>query len=38
MYIRETLAILDSLPMPKENREKIYWKNFEAMCGVKLVK
>ena len=38
MYIRETLKILDSLPMSKADREKIYWKNFEAMCGVKLVK
>src|SRR3954467_10236563 len=38
MYIRETLAILDSLPMSKEDREKIYWKNFEAMCGLKIVK
>lgn len=38
MYIRETIKILDSLPMSKADREKIYWKNFEAMCGVKLVK
>jgi aminocarboxymuconate-semialdehyde decarboxylase len=38
MYIRETLKILDSLPMSKADREKIYWKNLEAMTGVKLVK
>ena len=38
MYIRETLKILDSLPMSKADREKIYYRNFEAMCGVKLVK
>jgi aminocarboxymuconate-semialdehyde decarboxylase len=38
MYIRETLKILDSLPMSKADRDKIYFKNFEAMCGVKLVK
>jgi len=38
MYIRETLKILDSLPMSKADREKIYYKNFEAMCGLKLVK
>ena len=38
MYIRETIKILDSLPLSKADREKIYWKNFEAMCGVKLVK
>jgi predicted TIM-barrel fold metal-dependent hydrolase len=38
MYIRETLKILDSLPLSKTDRDKIYFKNFEAMCGVKLVK
>lgn len=38
MYIRETLKILDSLPMPAADREKIYSKNLEAMCGVKLTK
>jgi len=38
MYIRETMKILDGLPMAKADREKIYFKNFEAMCGVKLVK
>jgi uncharacterized protein len=38
MYIRETLKILDTLPLAKADREKIYWKNLEAMTGVKLVK
>ncbi len=38
MYIRETLKILDSLPMSKAEREEIDYKNFEAMTGVKLVK
>jgi aminocarboxymuconate-semialdehyde decarboxylase len=38
MYPRETLKILDSLPMSKADRDKIYFKNFEAMTGVKLVK
>ncbi len=38
MYVRETLKILDSLPLSKADRDKIYFKNFEAMCGVKLVK
>lgn len=38
MYIRETLNILDSIDMPKEDREKIYYKNFEALVGKKLVK
>jgi uncharacterized protein len=27
MYIRETIAILDRLPMPEADREKIYWRN-----------
>jgi aminocarboxymuconate-semialdehyde decarboxylase len=27
MYIRETIAILDRLPMPEAEREKIYWRN-----------
>jgi uncharacterized protein len=38
MYIRETMKILDSLPMSKADKDKIYFQNFEAMCGVKLVK
>jgi aminocarboxymuconate-semialdehyde decarboxylase len=38
MYPRETLKILDSLPMSQADRDKIYYKNFEAMTGVKLVK
>jgi aminocarboxymuconate-semialdehyde decarboxylase len=27
MYIRETIAILDRLPMPEADRQKIYWRN-----------
>ena len=27
MYIRETIAILDRLPMPEADRQKIYWQN-----------
>jgi aminocarboxymuconate-semialdehyde decarboxylase len=38
MYPRETLRILDSLNLPKEAREKIDYKNLEAVTGVKLVK
>jgi predicted TIM-barrel fold metal-dependent hydrolase len=38
MYIRETLKILDSLEMSKEARDKIYFKNLEALTGKKLVK
>jgi aminocarboxymuconate-semialdehyde decarboxylase len=38
MYIRETLKILDTLDMPQENRDKIYFKNLEALVGKKLVK
>jgi len=36
MYIRETLKILDELEMPKENRDKIYFRNLEALVGKKL--
>jgi aminocarboxymuconate-semialdehyde decarboxylase len=38
MYPRETLRILDSLNIPKADREKIDYKNLEAVTGVKLVK
>lgn len=27
MYIRETINILDRLPIPREERERIYWRN-----------
>jgi predicted TIM-barrel fold metal-dependent hydrolase len=27
MFIRETIAILDRLPMSTEERERIYWRN-----------
>jgi predicted TIM-barrel fold metal-dependent hydrolase len=27
MYIRETIAILDRLPIPDADRERIYWQN-----------
>ncbi len=37
-YIRETLKILDSLDLTKEQRDKIFFKNLEAMTGRKLVK
>jgi predicted TIM-barrel fold metal-dependent hydrolase len=37
-YIRETLKILDSIDMPKADRDAIYYKNFEALVGKKLVK
>jgi uncharacterized protein len=37
-YIRETLRILDSLSLPKDKQEKIYYKNLEALTGAKLVK
>lgn len=37
-YIRETMKIIDSLPLSKADREKIYYKNFEALTGVKFVK
>jgi predicted TIM-barrel fold metal-dependent hydrolase len=37
-YIRETIKILDSLPMSKADRDKVYYQNLEALTGVKLVK
>jgi len=37
-YIRMTLEILDNLNLPKPLREKIDYKNLEAVTGVKLVK
>ena len=37
-YIRMTLDILDGLNLPKALREKIDYKNLEALTGVKLVK
>ena len=37
MYPRVTLQILDSLNLPKADREKIDYKNLEAVTGRKLV-
>jgi predicted TIM-barrel fold metal-dependent hydrolase len=37
-YIRETLKILESLDLSKADREKINYKNLEALTGAKLVK
>ena len=37
-YIRETLKILDELDLPKEAREKIYYKNLERIAGKTFVK
>lgn len=37
-YIRETINILDSLDMPKADREQIYARNLEKLVGRKLVK
>src|SRR5262249_26141908 len=38
MYPRVTLQILDSLDIPKADREKINYKNLEAVTGATLVK
>jgi uncharacterized protein len=38
MYIRETLKILDGLDLSKQDRERIYRGNLEALVGKKLVK
>ncbi|MGH9311856.1 MAG: amidohydrolase family protein [Vicinamibacterales bacterium] len=31
MYIRETIAAIDRLPIAQEDREKIYWRNAAAL-------
>jgi aminocarboxymuconate-semialdehyde decarboxylase len=38
MYPRETLRIVDSLELSKIDRDKIYFKNLEAVTGRTLVK
>jgi len=37
-YIRETLRILESVDLNKEQRENIYYKNLEKITGKKFVK
>jgi hypothetical protein len=37
MYPRLTLQILDSLDIPKADREKLDYKNLETITGRKLV-
>jgi predicted TIM-barrel fold metal-dependent hydrolase len=34
MYIRETIAIVDKLPVSNEERERIYWKNAAELLKV----
>jgi predicted TIM-barrel fold metal-dependent hydrolase len=34
MYIRETIAIVEKLPLSNEDREKVFWKNAAAMLKV----
>ena len=31
MYIRETIAIVDRLPITAQDRERIYWRNAAAL-------
>ena len=31
MYIRETIGIIDRLPIDGPEREKVYWRNAAAM-------
>jgi len=38
MYPRETLRILEALDLSKGDRDKIFYKNLEAVTGRKLVK
>ena len=37
-YIRDTIKILDSLGMPKDKLDDIYFRNFEKLVGQKFVK
>ena len=37
-YIRETLRILESVDLTKEQRENIYYKNLEKITGKRFVK
>jgi aminocarboxymuconate-semialdehyde decarboxylase len=37
-YIRETLKIIESLDLSKDERDRIYYKNLEAIVGTTLVK
>ena len=34
MYIRETIAIVEKLPVSNEEREQIFWKNAAALLKV----
>jgi uncharacterized protein len=34
MYIRETIAIVDKLPVSDEERERIYWRNAAELLKV----
>ena len=34
MFIRETIRIVDALPISEDEREKIYWRNAAAMLKV----
>jgi predicted TIM-barrel fold metal-dependent hydrolase len=34
MYIRETIAILDRLPISAEERERIYWRNATKLLKI----
>ena len=34
MYIRETIAIVDKLPISQNERERIYWKNAAKLLKV----
>jgi predicted TIM-barrel fold metal-dependent hydrolase len=31
MYIRETLSVVDRLPISSDERERIYWRNAAAL-------
>jgi aminocarboxymuconate-semialdehyde decarboxylase len=36
MYIRETIAIIDRLPITEAERERIYWRNAAALLKLRI--
>jgi predicted TIM-barrel fold metal-dependent hydrolase len=37
MYIRETIAVIDRLPLSAAERERIYWRNAAALLKLPAV-
>jgi aminocarboxymuconate-semialdehyde decarboxylase len=37
MYIRETIRIIDTLELSREQRDQVYYKNLERITGKRFV-